>query len=192
MKRYNLFADWEPGESYSIEVDSMAIHGLYGLFTDKQKREFKAKTLEEYGQIFFNIVGADSIAFVELLDGSDKVVRTVPVVDGRADFYYLAPGKYGARLINDTNGNGIWDTGKYSEHLQPEKVCYYPMLLELKANFDLTQDWNVNEREPDRQKPDDMKKQKPDEDRKKKEREQRNKNRNSSSSSRNSGQGYSY
>ena len=195
VKRYNLFADWSPGDSYSIEVDSMAVHGLYGLFTDKVKREFKAKTLEDYGQIFFNVHGADSVVFVELLDGSDKVLRTVSVVDGRADFYYLPPGKYGARLINDANGNGIWDTGKYSEHLQPEVVCYYPMLLELKANFDLTQDWYVNEKAPDQQKPEEMKKQKPDEDRKKKEREQRNKNRNnssSSSSSRNSGRGYSY
>lgn len=193
VKRYNLFADWAPGESYSIEVDSMAVHGLYGLFTDKVKREFKAKALEEYGQIFFNVSGADSPAFVELLDASDKVLRTVNVVDGRADFYYLPPGKYGARLINDSNGNGMWDTGKYSDHLQPETVCYYPMILELKANFDLTQDWNVNERKPDRQKPEEMKKQKPDEDRKKKEREQRNKNRNgSANSSRNTGRGYSY
>ena len=193
IMRYNLYADWSAGESYSIEVDSMAITGIYGLFTDKIKREFKAKTLEEYGQIFFNVIGADSIAFVELLDASDKVVRTVPVTNGRADFYYLAPGKYGARLINDTNGNGVWDTGNYSQHLQPEKVCYYHQILELKANFDLTQDWFVNERTPDRQKPEEMKKQKPDEDRKKKQREERNRQRNgSSNSSRNSGRSYSY
>ena len=163
------------------------------ILPDKIKREFKAKTLEEYGQIFFNVIGADSIAFVELLDTSDKVVRTVPVTNGRADFYYLAPGKYGARLINDTNGNGVWDTGNYSQHLQPEKVCYYHQILELKANFDLTQDWFVNEHTPDRQKPDEMKKQKPDEDRKKKQREERNRQRNgSSNSSRNSGRSYSY
>ena len=191
LKQYNLYADWEAGESYSIEIDSTAIHGLYGLFTNKVKREFKAKQVEEYGQIFFNVNGADSIAFVELLDASDKVVRTVPVTEGRADFYYLSPGKYGARLINDTNGNGVWDTGKYSEHLQPEKVCYYPQVLELKANFDLTQDWNVNLNAPDKQKPDEMKKQKPDDEKKKKEREQRNRNRNGSSSG-NSGRGYSY
>lgn len=57
------------------------------------------KKPEEYGQIFYNVTGADSIAFVELLDAQDKVVRTVPVVDGKADFYFLNPGKYSARLI---------------------------------------------------------------------------------------------
>lgn len=162
IKRYNVYADWIPGESYSFEVDSTAIHGLYGLFTDKVKKDFKAKTLEEYGQIFFDVSGADSIAFVELLDAQDKVLRTVPVVGGKADFYYLNPGKYCARLINDTNGNGVWDTGCYAEKRQPETVYYYWQVIELKANFELIQTWDIKSRPLDKQKPDELKKQKPD------------------------------
>ena len=188
LKQYNLYADWKPGESYAFEVDSTAFHGLYGLFTDKVKKEFTVKKLEEYGQIFFNITGADSLAFVELLDTQDKVVRTVPVVEGKADFYYLNPGKYGARLINDTNGNGVWDTGDYAAKRQPEMVYYYPQVLEFKANFDLIQDWNVKERPLDKQKPDELKKQKPDEDKKKK----NSRNNRNNDSNRNSGRGYSY
>ena len=73
------------------------------------KKEFTVKKLEEYGQIFFNITGADSTAFVELLDAQDKVVRTVPVVEGKADFYYLNPGKYepGSLMIQMGMGYGI-------------------------------------------------------------------------------------
>ena len=155
------------------------------------KKEFKAKALEEYGQIFFDVTGADSVAFVELLDPQDKVLqdkvlRTVPVSpEGRADFYFLAPGKYGARLVNDTNGNGRWDTGNYAEKRQPEAVYYYWQVIELKANFDLQQSWNIKDRPRDKQKPDELKKQKPDEDKKKK-------NRNNRGSSGNSGRGYSY
>ena len=194
IKRYNVYAEWEPGESYALEVDSTAMHGLYGLFTDKIKKEFKAKKLEEYGQIFFNVQGADSLAFVELLDAQDKVLRTVPLVDGKADFYFLNPGKYGARLINDTNGNGVWDTGNYAGKRQPEMVYYYPQVLDLKANFDLTQDWNVLAKPLDKQKPEDMKKQKPDEDKKNKNKNNQNSqnSRNNSSNNRNSGRGYSY
>lgn len=196
LKRYNLYGDWKPGESYALEVDSAAIQGLYGLFSDKIKKEFKAKQLEEYGQIFFNVHGADSTAFVELLDGQDKVLRTVPVTDGKADFYFLNPGKYGARLINDANGNGVWDTGSYEEKRQPEMVYYYPMVLELKANFDLTQEWDIHAKPLDKQKPEELKKQKPDEDKKKKRESRNNNSRNnnnrSGNNSRNSGRGYSY
>ena len=194
LKRYNLYADWKPGESYAFEVDSTAFHGLYGMFTDKVKKEFKVKNLEEYGQIFFNITGADSVAFVDLLDAQDKVVRTVPVIDGKADFYYLNPGKYGARLVNDTNGNGVWDTGDYANKRQPEMVYYYPQVLEFKANFDLVQDWDVKAKPLDKQKPDELKKQKPDEDKKKKNNKNSSNsgNRNNNNSNRNSGRGYSY
>lgn len=192
-KVYNLYPvlDWEYGATYELAVDSLAFHGLYGMFTDKVKKEFKIKTSEEYGAIFFNISGADSTAFVELLDAQDKVLRTVPVVDGKADFYFLNPGKYGARLINDRNGNGIWDTGNYAAKCQPEEVFYYWQVLELKANFELTQNWDVKERLLDRQKPDELKKQKPDEE-KKKRRNERENNRNNRNGSSNSGRGYGY
>lgn len=188
LKRYNVYAEWQPDVSYSFEVDSMAMHGLYGLFTDKVKKEFKAKKLEEYGQIFYDIAGADSLAFVELLDAQDKVIRTVPVVDGKADFYFLNPGKYGARLVNDRNGNGVWDTGNYARKLQPEEVYYYPQVIELKANFDLTQNWNIHSNPLDRQKPEELKKQKPDEDKKNRNKNNRNNNRNNNNSG--SGRGY--
>ena len=174
LMRYNVYADWEPGESYTFEVDSTAFQGIYGLFTDKVKKEFKVKKPEEYGQIFFDVSGADSLAFVDLLDAQDKVVRTVPVVNGRADFYFLNPGKYSARLTNDRNGNGVWDTGKYEDKRQPEEVYYYYQVLELKANFDLTQSWNIHDRPLDQQKPGELKKQKPDEDKKKKNQNNRN------------------
>lgn len=163
LKLYNIYADWEAGESYAFSIDSAAITGLYGLHTDKVKKEMKVKKPEEYGQIFFNISGVSQPAFVELLDTQDRVLRQVTVEEGRADFYFLNPGKYGARLVEDTNGNGVWDTGNYEQHLQPERVFYYYQVLELKANFDLVQTWNVDELPPDRQKPDEMKKQKPDE-----------------------------
>ena len=168
LKVYNVFADFELGESYQFAVDSAAIQGLYGLTTDKVKQEFKVKALEEYGTILFDIVGADSASFVELLDAQDKVIRTVSVVDGKADFYYLTPGKYGARLIADRNRNGKWDTGNFEEHIQPEMVYYYFQLLELKANFELQQTWNLSDRPLDQQKPMDLKKQKPEESKKKK------------------------
>ena len=162
-KIYNLYADWDFGLTYKLDIDSAGITGLYGLHTDKQSKEMTIKKVEDYGQIFFDITGAAPGSFVELLDGSDQVIRTIPVTNNRADFYYLTPGKYGARLVEDRNGNGRWDIGSYEQKLQPEPVYYYFQVLELKANFDLTQTWNLHERALNEQKPLELKKQKPDE-----------------------------
>lgn len=176
LRKYNLYYEWEPTREYEFSVDSTAFHGIYGLFTDKIKQNIKVRSLEEYGAIYFNISGCDSIAFVELLDTQDKVVRKVPVVNGQADFYFLNPGKYCARLINDTNGNGVWDSGEYETKRQPEMVYYYPQILEPKANWEVEQTWDVKALPLDKQKPDELKKQKPDEDKKKKDRNNNRRN----------------
>ncbi|MPM40990.1 hypothetical protein SDC9_87639 [bioreactor metagenome] len=47
-------------------------------------------------------------------------------------------------------------------------VYYYPQLVELKALWELEQDWNVLSKPLDKQKLDELKKRKPDEDKKKK------------------------
>lgn len=178
LRRYNFYYDWEPETEYQFAVDSTAFHGIYGLFTDKIQQNIKVRSLDEYGAIFFNVQGADSVAFVELLNDQDNVVRRRAVKDGRAEFYYLNPGKYTARLVNDTNGNGVWDSGRYEENRQPEMVYYYPQMLDLKALWTLEQDWNVTALPLDKQKLDELKKQKPDEDKKKKTRDNQNANRN--------------
>lgn len=178
LKRFNLYYDWEPQVEYELSVDSTAFHGIYGLFTDKVKQGFKVRSEDEYFTLHFSVTGADSLAFVELLDAQDKVVRRRRVVDGMVDFYFLNPGKFAARLINDTNGNGEWDTGNYEKGQQPESVYYYPNILEYKALWDTTQPWDIHATPADKQKPDELKKQKPDEDKKKKDREKDRNNQN--------------
>lgn len=177
-RKYNFYYEWDYGKEYEFSVDSTAFKGQYGLFSDKIKQSFKVRTQEEYGAIFFNLSGLNTTAFLQLLDMQDKVLRQVPVIEGKADFYYLNPGKYTARLVEDTNNNGRWDTGSYEEKRQPEMVYYYPQMLELKANWELEQDWNVTALPLDKQKLDELKKQKPDEDRKKKNRNNQNNDRN--------------
>jgi hypothetical protein len=194
VKRYNLYYNWVPEKEYSIEVDSATFVGQYGLVSEKIKQDFKVKALKDYGDIYFNVSGKVSPkAFVELLDASGKVIRKIPVRNNRASFYFLAAGKYGARLINDTNGNGIWDTGNYSEKLQPEEVFYYPQIIELKVMWKMEENWNINATSLDKQKPEDMKKQKADQDKKKKNQNNNNRGSNFSNNSNNfSGNNGSY
>lgn len=164
-RKYEILAEWEPEKEYQLSIDSMAFKGVYGLHTNKVKQTMKVKKLDEYGTFLLNITGADSTAVVELLDGSGKVLRQQRITpQNTADFYYLNPGtKFYIRLFNDRNGNGVWDTGKYSEHLQPEEVYYFPKVWEMKANFEFEENWNINAVPVEKQKLDEIKKQKPEE-----------------------------
>lgn len=164
-RKYEILAEWEPEKEYQLSIDSMAFRGMYGLHTNKVKQTMKVKKLDEYGTILLNITGADSTAVVELLDGSGKVLRQQRITpQNTADFYYLNPGtKFYIRLFNDRNGNGVWDTGKYSEHSQPEEVYYFPKVWEMKANFEFEENWDINAVPVEKQKLDEIKKQKPEE-----------------------------
>ncbi len=143
---------WKPGEKYRFSVDSAAIVSIYGEHNKPVNTEFSVRKLEEYSNLVFVLQGADSTAVVELLNGSDEPLRSAPVVNGRAEFRYLAPAVYYARMYFDTNGDGKWTTGLL-DSIQPEEVAYYPKRVELKANWDVEQTWDIYEVPLDRQKP---------------------------------------
>ena len=172
-RRYEILADWKPGDEYRLNIDSLAFQGVYGLRTDKVEKSLKVKTLEDYGTLYLNITGAGPHAIVQLLNSSDAVIRQQPVTDkGTCDFYFLQPStKYYIRLFNDSNNNGKWDTGSYEQKLQAEEVYYFPKVWEMKANFEFEENWDIHAKPLDQQKLDEIKKQKPEDDKKRKERE---------------------
>lgn len=158
---YTAKYNWAPGGQYRIRVDSCSVKGIYGLWNGSSEQTITVKELEEYSNLYFAIRPVTDSAFVELLDGSDKVVRTSPVVKGAAEFQNVVPGEYYARIILDSNGNGKWDTGNYGQKIQPEEVYYFAKPLKLKKNWDVEQSWNIYELPLDKQKPEKIKKNKP-------------------------------
>lgn len=161
-----LKVDWEPGAAYTLAVDSLAMTDIYGLQTKPLKVDFNVRKMEEYGNIVFNIPAVRDSAIVELLDGTEKIVLRAPVKNHRAELLNLLPGKYYARLFIDRNGNGKYDTGKYDTgnydmHLQPEETVYYPGAINLKKNWDVEQTWDIYATPIDKQKPEAIKKNKP-------------------------------
>ena len=159
--KYTIPHKWEPGAKYKLEIDSASLIGIYNECNKAFKQEFSVRPTEDYVNLFFNVTGTDLPVVVELLDGSDKVVATAPVIDGKASFNFLLPGKYFARAFIDSNNNGIYDTGNLLAKRQPEEIYYYNKRINAKKNWDIEQSWNIYELPLDLQKPLDIKKNKP-------------------------------
>lgn len=157
---YQLPMRFAPDSAYRLTIDSLAVTTIYGLHNDTLRFEFKVKALEEYANLLLKLNVNDS-AFVELLDGGDAIKRVTPVVNGKATFDNVPPGTYYARVILDRNGNGTWDTGNYARHMQPEEVYYFPKALKLRRNWDVEQQWDIYQTALDLQKPEVIKKNKP-------------------------------
>ncbi|MBP3714061.1 MAG: Ig-like domain-containing protein [Phocaeicola sp.] len=165
-RKYWVIAPWEPEKEYQFSIDSLAFKGLYGLYTKKIKEtSLKTKAVADYGTIFLNLPQSPEYTIVELMEADGKIVRRQPISNEKtADFYFLPAGKkYYLRLFYDKNKNGVWDAGNYERHQQPEEVYYYPKSWEMKANFEFEETWIVDAVPWDRQKLDEIKKQKPEE-----------------------------
>lgn len=154
--------DRTPGAKYRFTVDSTAVTDIYGIHNKEFTHEFTVRQPEEYSNLRFNILNTDSTdVIVELLDASDKPVRTIKAQNGVVTIPYINPGTYYARLFLDANGNGKWDTGNVTDSIQPEEVYYYNQKLDLKANWDIEQRWDIYEFALDAQKPYAIKQNKP-------------------------------
>lgn len=161
-RTYELLGEWRPGIEYSLEIDTMAFTDIYGKTTAPFKQGFKVKTEDSYATLMFDITGmADTTVVVQLLNTSDAMVKETSTTNGRAEFYYIKPGTYYARMYVDSNKNGKWDTGDYAADRQAETTYYYPEKIECKEKWDLTLTWNPMSRSLDRQKPLEITKQKP-------------------------------
>ena len=69
----------------------------------------------------------------------DVVFEEYLIINEPVFFEYISPQSYYIRIIYDENENGIWDTGNFLQGIQPEKIIYYPSLLDIRAN------WSLNE-----------------------------------------------
>ena len=166
IRTYNLYAEWRPGETYMLTIDSAAFKGLYGGVSKMFEQKMTYRTLDDYAVLYLTIPHTGNDAVVELVSG-EKVVNKVRTENNKCAFYFINPGKYSLRLFMDKNGNNKWDTGSYKDKLQPEEVYYYPHMLDLRALFEYEQDdWDI--KAPlNTQKPLEITKQKPDKEKKK-------------------------
>ena len=166
FRKYWVIAPWEPEKEYQFSIDSLAFKGLYGLYTNTVKEtSLKTKAVADYGTIFMNLPQSPDYTIIELMEANGEVIRRQPISKEKtADFYFLPPSKkYYLRLIYDRNKNGVWDAGNYDQHQQPEEVYYFPKAWDMKANFEFEETWIVDAVPWDRQKLDEIKKQKPEE-----------------------------
>ena len=140
--RLSLFYDWLPNDNYKIELLPNALIDFWGNTHDTLRFSAKTKPIEDYGNIFLQILREDKDPFVlELVNLKGESLRRLDV-SNESDFYefkYLLPGNYLFRYIKDKNGNKKWDTGNYLKKIQPEMVYYSPDTIELRANWEINQ-----------------------------------------------------
>jgi hypothetical protein len=101
--------------------------------------KFRTKSEAAYGACIIKINGFDEkLNQVLQLTEDDKIKYSYPITNNTLKIEKLLPGDYTLRILNDTNKNGIWDTGSYygKAKKQPEIVQLLSTTLNIKVNWE--------------------------------------------------------
>ena len=139
--------DVSPSDKYNILIKPNAIKDIRGSVNDTLNYNVVSQTLEDYGNIFLDIVGGNNSKYIlQLLNSNNEIIKEYKNAYSNSSyaFNYVRPGKYTFRLIEDLNSNDMWDTGNYIKRKQPEPVYYFPSEIDVRANWDLNETFDLN------------------------------------------------
>ncbi|WP_339650572.1 Ig-like domain-containing protein [uncultured Maribacter sp.] len=135
-----------PNQSYKIELLPGAITDFFENTNDTLAYNLRTKSIADYGNLSLELNG-NNIKYpiiVQLTNEKGDLQREIYASQQQTyTFNNINPGKYMARVIFDSNGNQKWDTGNFLKKIQPEKVSYYPILIEMRANWEKIETFNL-------------------------------------------------
>ena len=140
--QFQCIAKLEPEKEYTLLFDSAAMEDVFGHVNNQYKSTVKVKSMEEYATLRIRLSRTGAYR-MQLLNDKDKVVRDEAVGTNGAYFTYLPAGVYYARVYEDKNGDGKWTTGDWMLRRQPEPVYYFPARLQLRANWDFEERFDM-------------------------------------------------
>ena len=129
--------DKQEEQLYSITLRNGALTDYLSNTNDSIVYRQQVKPIADFASLNLTLDNADEFPLlIELIDEKFKVVKqTYLEANAPVFFEHISPGKYFIRLIMDQNKNKIWDPGNFLDKLAPERVVYYPSIIELRANW---------------------------------------------------------
>ncbi|MDN5349759.1 MAG: hypothetical protein PWQ54_1155 [Bacteroidales bacterium] len=145
--KYQIDTTFEPGSRVMIRFPDSVFFGYSGKTNDTTQLNFNVPPLDQYGNLFLEMIipEMERNIIVQLLDEKEKVLIEQHLsASERLAYPFLIPGKYLLKVIFDRNGNRRWDTGDYLKKQQPERVMYFPKTIEIRANWDQEEQWDLS------------------------------------------------
>ncbi|MEZ4793529.1 MAG: Ig-like domain-containing protein [Gelidibacter sp.] len=147
---YSFQFEKKESNAYSIKMLPEAFTDFFGNVNDTLNYTTRTKAFDQYGNMRVSLVNAKYPVIVQLTDDKGAVKYEKFATEPRLfDFRYINPANYYLRVIFDGNGNQQWDSGSYLKKRQPERVSYYPDLLDVRAGWDLVIEFILEKTDPD-------------------------------------------
>jgi len=142
--RYDFDFNKTEENTYRIQMLPGAFVDFFETQNDTINLSLKTKTFGDYGNVRVMLQNAKFPLIVQLVDEKAVVKREVYATKQEpVDFLNVDGGNYYLRVVFDTNQNGIFDTGNFLKGIQPERVSYYPDLIEARSGWDEVREFTL-------------------------------------------------
>lgn len=141
FNQYKLPIEKQEGQKYTFTMLPGSFTDFYdGINKDTLNYSVRTKMKSDYGNLRVTLKNAKFPLIVQLVNDKGVVLyEHYSKESSIIDFRDLSPRVYSLRVVYDSNGNGIYDTGNYLLGIQPERVSYAPNIEEVRSG------WNNNE-----------------------------------------------
>ncbi|MDE5730191.1 MAG: Ig-like domain-containing protein [Alistipes sp.] len=128
IRRWHIRTPWKEKTQYALTFLKGALTDLTGERNDSLTTQFKGVDPEKFATFTVTTKGKSGQAhyIVQLLDERGRMLQEKTVQgSGTLRFNYVPAGNVKFRIVEDANGNGLWDPGNLVERRQPERAEYY-------------------------------------------------------------------
>ena len=136
----------EPSEKYTFKIMPGALTDYLERSNDTLIYMLATKDLADYGNLTVNLQNVHRFpVIVELTNENGDVLSTeYSEKNTKVEFNLVEPSLFTLRLIYDDNKNKEWDSGNYIEKRQAEEVVYFSKPIDVRANWDVEQVFDVS------------------------------------------------
>jgi len=163
VKSYTLIADPDPALSFTLQTEfnaesSYTLSILDSAFTNDYKRfndstgyKFRTTTPDDYAGLSMKLMFPKKENYIVLLknDKGQVIDRRIislsltSTAEKLIVYKNLLPGNYYIEAIEDSNKNGLFDTGNYFSRTQPEIIFINSAAIKLLAGWEIENEWLV-------------------------------------------------
>lgn len=133
---------------YTLLIEDSVLVDQFERFNESIKMPLEILDIEDAGLLKLNFEDADSsIQYIlNILDETKKIVHSkiINFKDVSWTLPYLLPAKYTIQIIEDTNLNGVWNSGSIVNRTFPEKISTFSKEINVRPNWELEETINFS------------------------------------------------
>ena len=136
---YFVNFEWDRGTDYQMKFSAGAVAGMFNSKNKEFTKVFTLASADDYGSLGVTVkLPEQNKSYILQVTNERKETISEHVIkrDTTLNFNNYRAGKYFVRVVYDTNGNGIWDTGRVSLKQLPEQIYNEPQELSIRAGWD--------------------------------------------------------